>query len=81
MPNVHCYYRRFWTSPRHTIPPRPDAIYAAAYRRSDAISLRQAGMKNINNALWNLRNFNPYQIVKPDTLHMVYLGMLEHLIK
>ena len=67
--------------PDTPFPPRPHAIYAAAYRRSDAISLRQAGVKNINNALWHLRNFKPYQIVKPDTLHTLYLGMLEHLMK
>ena len=62
-------------------PPRPHAIYAAAYRRSDAISLRQAGMKNFNNAFWHLRNFKPSQIVKPDILHTLYLGILEHLMK
>ena len=62
-------------------PSRAHAEYARAFRASDILSLRQASVKNTNNALWHITGFNPQDIVKPDILHTLYMGMLVHLMK
>ena len=59
---------------------RPHPKYASAYQASDAGSLREWGIKNINNAFWHIPNLEPHELVKPDTLHTLLLGMLVHLM-
>lgn len=61
--------------------PRPHREYAIAYQKSDLASLRLSGVKNINNALWHFTNYQPQDLVKPDTLHTLLLGLLVHLMK
>ena len=67
--------------PKKPFAPRQHDKYAADYKRSDVSRLHQAGVKNINNALWHYTNFKPQEIVKPDILHTLYRGMLVHLMK
>ena len=60
---------------------RAHDTYATAYNRADAASLKNAGVNNINNALLHVTGFQPPKLVKPDTLHTLYLGILNHLMK
>ena len=71
----------FGELPPTPFPHRAHDTYAAAYKRADAASLKNAGVKNINNALWHVTGFQPQKLVKPDMLHMLYLGILNHLMK
>ena len=72
---------QFGELPDQPFTPRPHATYATAYRKLDAQSLREYGVKNINNALWHLTNFQPHDLIKPHTLHTLYLGILTRLMK
>ena len=55
--------------------------YAIAYQAADEECLKDNGVKNINNALWHITNFQVHQIVKPDILHTLLLSILVHLMK
>ena len=55
--------------------------YAIAYQAADEERLKHNGVKNINNALWHITNFQVHHIVKPDILHTLFLGILVHLMK
>ena len=81
MPYMHSHHRWFWRTPGWTCPPHSHTTYAATYKISDVNSLRQAGVKNINNVLWHVTNCQPQEIVKPDTLHTLYLGIITYLMK
>ena len=54
--------------------------YKQLYSRADYGTLRADGMKSVNNALWHLRSIHPSDLVRPDILHGIYLGMLTHLM-
>ena len=60
---------------------RPHPSYAAAYHNSDVKRLESDGVKNVNNALWHIPHCEPHEIVRPDTLHTLLLGILTHLMK
>ena len=60
---------------------RPHPKYAAAYHNSDVEQLDSDGVKNVNNALWHIPHCEPHEIVRPDTLHTLLLGILIHLMK
>lgn len=61
---------------------RQSKEYAEWFSNSDVESLRAAGVKNVQNALWRLRDvMNPCDIVRPDLLHNMYLGNLEYLME
>ena len=60
---------------------RPHPSYAFAYHTSDVKRLEFDGVNNINNALWHIPNCLPHELVRPDTLHTLPLGMLVHLMK
>ena len=55
--------------------------YAAAYENKNVASLREWGVKDVNNAFWHIPNLYPHELVKPDIIHTLLLGMLEHLMK
>jgi len=59
---------------------RPHPMYAAAFYNSNTHVLNSHRVKNINNTLWNIP-IEPNEIVKPDILHVLLLGMLVHLMK
>jgi len=59
---------------------RPYPIYAATFHHSDIHILNSHGVKNINNALWHIP-IEPHEIVRPDILHVLLLGMLVYLMK
>jgi len=59
---------------------RPHPMYAAAFHHSDIHILNSHGVKNINNALWHIP-IEPHEIVRPNILHVLLLGILVHLMK
>ena len=65
----------------HAYESRPHPSYAAAYENKNIASLREWGIKDVNNAFWHIPNLYPYELVKPDILYTLLLGMLEYLIK
>ena len=54
--------------------------YKRLYAHADVVNLRADGMKSVNNALWHLQSIHPPDLVRPDILHGIYLGMLTHLM-
>jgi len=56
------------------------ADYITAHRESDALSLNEQGVKNINNALWSLPKLNLPDLVRADILHNILLGVWKHMI-
>ena len=60
---------------------RSHPSYAAAYENKNVASLREWEVKDVNNAFWHIPNLYPHELVKPDILHTLLLGMLEHLMK
>ena len=50
------------------------------YRKSDVISLKAHGVKNLENALWSVPNMNPPDLVRADILHNILLGVLVHMM-
>ena len=60
---------------------RPHSSYAAAYENKNVASLHEWGVKDVNNAFWHIPNLYPHELVKPDILHTLLLGMLKHLMK
>ena len=61
-------------------PRRSHADYITTYRESDALSLNEQGVKNINNALWSLIELNPLDLVRADILYNILLGVWTHMI-
>jgi len=59
---------------------RPHPTYVVAFDNSDIHVLNSYGVKNINNAIWHIP-IEPREIVKPNILHALLLGMLVHLMK
>jgi len=61
-------------------PTRSHVDYDAVYRKSDVISLRAQGVKNLANALWSVPNVNPPNLVRADILHNILLVVLVHMM-
>ena len=61
-------------------PVRNHQQYSGWVQESDKASLYKHGVKFVNNALWNLREIIPNALIRPDILHTMLLGNLEHLM-
>jgi len=53
---------------------------AATYHNSDIKCLESNNVKNVNNALWHIPHCLPHELVQPDTIHTLLLGILVHLM-
>ena len=60
---------------------RPHSRYDFAYPTSDIKHLESDVFKNSNNSLFHILNCLPSELVRPDALHTLLLGMLVHLMK
>ena len=61
-------------------PLREHNQYSEWVTKSDKISLQSYGVKAINNSLWTLRGVTPRELIRPDILHTMLLGNLEHMM-
>ena len=61
-------------------PLRSHTDYTTGYQNSDIVILKAFGVNNIKNALWSLRNLNPFSPVRANILHNVLLGVLSYLM-
>ena len=66
--------------PDNPIEYRDHRKYRSLFAKADHESLRADGMKPNNNSLWHLSNLNPPELIRPDILHGIYLGMFTHLM-
>ena len=54
---------------------RPHPSYTAPYENKKVASLREWGVKDVNNAFRHIPNLYLHELVKPDILHTLLLGM------
>lgn len=61
-------------------PQRDHKVYTQWVQDSDAERLKIAGVKMVSNALWTLRDVVPSNLIRPDLLHNMFLGIIEYLM-
>jgi len=59
---------------------RDHEIYKQWVQEEDTEQLKAAGVKLVWNALWTLRDVSPTNLIRPDLLHNMFLGIVEYLM-
>ena len=67
--------------PGETFKKRDYGQYAVLFERKKMDKLRSIGVELSYNAFWGLTHINPVDLWKPDTLHVIYLGIFKHLMQ